>query len=182
MTATIDGTGSLTKLGTGMVILAGSNSYTGGTLVSAGTLQGTTDSLQGNITDNASLVFNQSVDGGYDGTIQGTGSLTKAGAGTVTFTGENNYSGGTTIGAGVLQLGDSGNQGSIVGAVVANGSGGFTVANADTTGDHVHHRQRYRGGPVPGHQQRRQRRHRHQRHTRPRPSPHSSTRAGSARA
>ena len=42
------------------MILAGSNSYTGGTLVSAGTLQGTTDSLQGDITDNANVTFDQS--------------------------------------------------------------------------------------------------------------------------
>ena len=158
----ITGTGSLTKLGAGTVILTGSNSYEGGTR-SAGTLQGTTDSLQGDITDNARPVFDQSADGSYDGTIQGTGSLTKAGAGQVIFTGDNDYTGGTTIGAGVLQLGDSGHQASFVGAVVANGTGGSRwrmptpPAITSITANN--------GAAIRllGHEQRRQRHHRHER-------------------
>ena len=130
----IDGTGSLTKLGTGTVILAGSSSYNGGTLVSAGTLQGTAASLRGDITDNANVTFDQASDATAGSSISGSGSVTKIGAGTLIFASSNNYSGGTTVNAGVLQLGDSGNQPSFGGAVVANGSGGFTVANADTTG------------------------------------------------
>jgi autotransporter-associated beta strand protein len=39
------------------VTLSGTNSYTGGTTVSGGTLTGTTSSLQGNILNNAAVAF-----------------------------------------------------------------------------------------------------------------------------
>ena len=48
-------------------MLTGANDYSGGTAVFGGVLQGTTTSLQGDITDNASLVFDQSTTGTYDG-------------------------------------------------------------------------------------------------------------------
>ena len=122
------GRGSLTKLGTGKVILTGTNSYGFGTTVSGGILQGDTDSLQGSIVDNANVTFDQAADGTFSGNISGSGSLTKTGAGTLIFNSNNNYSGGTTIEDGLLQIGDANNQVSFAGAVVANGGGGFTVA------------------------------------------------------
>ena len=63
----MSGTGSLLKNGTGTLILSGTNSYTGGTTVSGGILQGTTTSLQGNILNNATVVFNQTGSGTYAG-------------------------------------------------------------------------------------------------------------------
>jgi autotransporter-associated beta strand protein len=59
----------------------------------------------------------------------GGSALTTAGAGTIVLTSTNNsYSGGTTISAGMLQLGDGTvNNGSVVGAVVNNGE--LLVAN-----------------------------------------------------
>ena len=84
-------------------MLTGTNSYSGGTAVLGGVLEGTTSSLQGDITDNASLIFDQSATGSYGGTIDGTGSLTKLGIGTVTLPGSNSYTGGTLVGAGALQ-------------------------------------------------------------------------------
>ena len=82
----ISGTGSLTKTGTGTMILTGANTYTGGTTISAGTLQigngGTTGTVAGNIVDNAALVFNRTDTLTYAGVISGTGSLTKFGTGT----------------------------------------------------------------------------------------------------
>ncbi len=98
----ISGTGGITQSGTGNVTLSGANTYSGGTTVSAGTLTGTTTSLQGNITDNAALVFDQATDGTYAGVISGTGTLTKSGTGNVTLSGANTYSGGTTVSAGTL--------------------------------------------------------------------------------
>ena len=47
----------------------------------------------------------------------GTMRLTKAGTGTMILSGDNSYTGGTTISAGTLQLGDGGTSGSIVGNV-----------------------------------------------------------------
>jgi len=85
--------------------LTGVNTYTGGTTVSAGTLQGNTVSLQGNITDDAILVFDQALPGTYGGVISGGGSLTKQNVGTLTLSGVNTYSGTTTIASGTLQLG-----------------------------------------------------------------------------
>jgi outer membrane autotransporter protein len=96
------------------------------TTVSAGALQigagGTTGSIAGNVTDNASLAFNRSDDLGFAGVISGTGSLTKLGAGTLTLTGANTYTGSTTISAGTLQIGNGGTTGSITGNVTDNGA------------------------------------------------------------
>ena len=126
----ISGTGSVTKLGTGTVTLSGANSYSGGTTISAGALQGDTTSLQGNITDNASLIFGQAVDGTYAGVVSGTGSLTKQGAGTLTLSGINTYSGGTTISAGALQI----NAGNLTGNIVDNAS---LIFNQPTDGTYA---------------------------------------------
>ena len=51
----------------------------------------------------------------------GSGSVLKTGSGTITLTGENTYTGGTTIEEGTLQLGDGGTTGSIVGNVANDG-------------------------------------------------------------
>ena len=55
--------------------MTGANSYTGGTMVMAGMLQGTTTSLQGNIINNATVFFNQSGAGTYAGAMSGSGAL-----------------------------------------------------------------------------------------------------------
>ena len=118
------------------MILAGSSSYSGGTLVSAGTLQGTTASLQGDITDNASLVFDQGTTGTYAGDISGTGSLTKLGTGTLILAGSNSYAGGTLVGAGTLQ----GTTDSLQGDITDNASLVFDQATTGThAGDHLRH-------------------------------------------
>ena len=103
LSGAISGTGALTKDGTGDLVLSGTNSYTGGTTISAGTLQGTTTSLQGNITNNSVLAFDQSTTGTYTDIISGSGSVQKSGTGTAIITGSNTYTGGTTISAGTLQ-------------------------------------------------------------------------------
>ncbi len=81
LTGQVTGAGLLTKTGAGTLILSGSNDRTGGTTVSGGTLQGTTTTLTGDITDNANVTFDQSTAGSYGNVITGSGSLTKSGAG-----------------------------------------------------------------------------------------------------
>lgn len=100
-------TASLTKAGTGTLTLTGANTYAGGTTISGGTLQigngGTTGSILGNVTNNSALVFNRSNDLTFGGTISGTGSLTKEGAGILTLTAAS-YTGATNVNAGKLTL------------------------------------------------------------------------------
>lgn len=124
----ISGTGSLTKLGTGALTLSGSNNYSGGTTVSAGSLIGTTTSLQGNITNHAAVTFDQGSDGTYAGNMTGSGSLTKSGAGNVTLSGTNSYSGGTTVSAGTL----TGTTSSLQGAITNDASVAFDQASNGT--------------------------------------------------
>lgn len=104
----LSGTGGLTKTGAANLTLAGANSYTGGTTVSAGTLTGTTTSLQGAIVNNAAVVFDDAAGGTYAGDLSGTGSVTVDGGGTFTFTGTNTYSGATNVNAGTLVTGPTG--------------------------------------------------------------------------
>ena len=61
-------------------------------------------------------------DSTYTGVISGSGSLVKTGVGTLTFTTDHTYSGGTTLSAGTLVLGTGGTNGSVVGNVVNNGA------------------------------------------------------------
>jgi autotransporter-associated beta strand protein len=115
LASAITGTGGLTKLGLGTLILGGANSYSGGTIVSGGLLQGTTSSLQGNIANNATVVFNQSGSGTYAGSISGTGSVSIAGGGMVSFTGASIYTGPTTVAGSSLLV-----NGSLASAVTAD--------------------------------------------------------------
>lgn len=130
----INGGGSLTKGGAGTIILTGSNSYFGGTTINSGTLQigngGTTGSISGNITNNSALVFNRSDDLSFSGNISGFGSVTKSGAGALLITGDHSYSGGLTVSAGYLQIGNGGTTGSVSGNIVNNAIVDF--ARSDT--------------------------------------------------
>jgi autotransporter-associated beta strand protein len=124
----MSGTGSLTKQNTGTLILTGANTYTGGTAVTAGSLQGNTTSLQGAIVNNSQVVFDQATAGTFSGVISGSGALTKQNAGTLVLTGTNTYTGGTTVASGTLQ----GNTTSLQGAIVNNSQVVFDQATDGT--------------------------------------------------
>ena len=129
----ISGTGAVQQNGGGTTILAAANSYAGGTTINAGVLQlgngGATGSIVGNVLNNATLVFNRSNIYQFDGEISGTGAVQQNGGGTTILTAANSYAGGTTISAGVLQLGDGGTTGSIVGNVLNNATLVFNRSN-----------------------------------------------------
>ncbi len=129
----ISGGGRLRKEGEGLVQLVGTNTYDGGTQVIAGTLSGTTDSLQGGIgiSANATLLFDQDSNGSFDGELAGTGNLIKDGTGAVTLTGDaSNFTGQTDILAGVLAV-----NGSLGGNITVSGGalkGTGTFGNVTT--------------------------------------------------
>jgi len=87
-----------------------------------GSLVADTQSLVTDVTDNATLVFDQAVDGIYAGIVSGSGNLVKQGEGTLTLTGNSNYTGGTTITAGTLQIGNGSTDGAIIGDVANAGT------------------------------------------------------------
>ncbi|WP_395737164.1 beta strand repeat-containing protein [Prosthecobacter sp.] len=138
ISAVISGTGTVNQIGAGTTTLSASNSYTGVTTISAGTLQlgtgaggSTTGSIasSSSIVNNATLTFNRSNSSTLGVVISGTGAVNVIGSGTIILTSSNTYTGVTTISAGTLQLG-SGTGGSSAGSIV--GTGGI-VNNATLT-------------------------------------------------
>ncbi|KQP30535.1 hypothetical protein ASF49_13575 [Methylobacterium sp. Leaf104] len=115
----IGGTGSLTKAGTGTLVLTGTNTYAGGTTIAGGTLVASAAGLgSGAIVDNASLILDQAGDATLANAIAGSGLLTKAGAGSLSLTGTSSFSGATGVAQGRLAV-----NGSLAGSVVTVGSG-----------------------------------------------------------
>ncbi len=136
---------SVIKSGTGTQILAGTNTYTNSTTISGGTL--VISGLLGNgsyaasITNNASLAFSNSASQTLSGVISGSGTLTKAGPGTLTLSQANSYSGGTTITGGTVQISAGGSAG---GSTAGLGTGTVSIASGaqltyylSTTGSHT---------------------------------------------
>src|SRR3546814_18084596 len=77
--------------------------FNAGTLFIGG--GGTTGSVVSSIFNNfGTLGFNRSNSLTYAGTIVGTGAVNQVGAGTTTLTGNNSYTGATTISAGTLRI------------------------------------------------------------------------------
>jgi autotransporter-associated beta strand protein len=77
--------------------------------------------------DNASTTFGGVLENGTS-VLQ----LIKSGTGTLTLTGANTYTGGTTIAAGTLQLGNGGTSGSVTGDVTDNGTLAFNRSDSVT--------------------------------------------------
>ncbi len=132
---TLSGSGSLVKNGTGELTLSGDNTYSGGTTITGGTLTADhADSLgSGDIANNGVL---QVGEGELKNTLSGTGSLVKIGTGELTLSGDNTYSGGTTIDDGVLIAANvnalSGGDVDNSGTLMLDANGAFELANVTT--------------------------------------------------
>ena len=152
---TIGGVGGLTKLGAGTLVLTAANTFSGGMLLSAGTLSLANNQALGTgaLTTTGSVVdyvdgvtianpiivnsnttqlqvtTGTATQGGVISEHNGPRPLEKIGAGTLVLTAPNTYSGPTTISAGTLVLGNGGTSGSILGNVVDNGT--FAVNRSD---------------------------------------------------
>ncbi|RJI92722.1 fibronectin-binding autotransporter adhesin ShdA [Salmonella enterica] len=132
---TLSGTGSLVKIGTGELTLNGDNDYSGGTTIDDGVLiADNADSLgTGAVANNGVL---QVGEGELKNTLSGTGSLVKIGTGELTLTGDNDYSGGTTIDDGVLIAANvnalSGGDVDNSGTLMLDANGAFELANVTT--------------------------------------------------
>ncbi|EAY7840497.1 autotransporter outer membrane beta-barrel domain-containing protein, partial [Salmonella enterica] len=135
-TNNISGSGQVVKSGDETLTLSGANSYTGGTTISGGTLVASNvEALgSGDVTDNATLEMNTG--GDFDNAISGSGQVVKSGDKTLTLSGANSYTGGTTISGGTLVAsnvealgsGDIDNYASLQ----LNASGQFVTANLTT--------------------------------------------------
>ena len=173
ISATVGGTGGLVKSGTGTLTLTGANTYTGGTTVDGGTLSIADGALGGGdvtLAEGTTIKFNGSsftttndfhitgdpvfdVASGTTQTVSGViddatgptnpGVVEKTGAGTLLLSGANTYSGGTTIAAGILQIGTdsvfntpgdpaSGIVSSAIGTGTLTFGGGTLQAGSDT--------------------------------------------------
>jgi autotransporter-associated beta strand protein len=109
---------TVTKNGVGKWVLTGTNTYSGVTTLAAGMLQvgagGASGAIgSGSVVNDGSIDFNRTGTLTVSGTISGTGSVTNDGTGTVILANNNTYSGGTTINAGTLQVGNGGATGSL---------------------------------------------------------------------
>ena len=145
-TATINsvlaGSGGIRKTDLGTLVLNGNNTYSGGTSVSAGTLQVAQDASMGATETALTLgggtlrygtAFNtprevKLADGGgtldtngFDvlllNSVTGSGDLTKTGAGALALTQDSTFQGTTVINAGTLQLGNGSTGGSVKGNI-----------------------------------------------------------------
>jgi fibronectin-binding autotransporter adhesin len=127
------GNRALIKYGIGTLTIAGDATYTGGTIINAGTLQlgngGTSGSILGDVINNGIFAINRSDIFTFGGVISGTGAFQQNGTGSTVLTAANTYTGGTTINAGTLQLGNGGPSGSILGDVLNNGI--FAINRSD---------------------------------------------------
>ena len=119
--------GSLTKMGSGTLIIANNNTYTGPTDIQAGTLQigdgGATGSIgTGPVNIGSTLAFNRSDSITVNSALGGTGGVTQSGTGTLTLAVANTFQGNLTVNAGTVRLNTA-----------ASGGGGTITINSNAT-------------------------------------------------
>ncbi|MEM5310118.1 autotransporter outer membrane beta-barrel domain-containing protein [Paraburkholderia sp. JHI869] len=122
----------LQKTGTSTWALTGTGTATTPWSIQQGTLQigngGTSGSVIGNITDNATLAFDRSDVFAFDNLVSGTGAVNQVGSGTTILTAANTYTGETNVLTGTLAIGDAAHTNASI------ASGLTTVATGATLG------------------------------------------------
>lgn len=83
----LHGDGALIKDDLGTLVLSGNNSYSGDTIVRAGTLVGNAQSIRNNIGNNGHVIFNEDYDAIFEGSMYGRGTMEKLGSGALTLAG-----------------------------------------------------------------------------------------------
>lgn len=131
----VTGEGQIVKSGSDELIVTGDNNYSGGTTISGGTLTADhADSLGSGDIDNSGVL--KVGEGELENTLFGSGSLVKTGTGELTLSGDNTYSGGTTIDDGVLIAANvnalSGGDVDNSGTLMLDANGAFELANITT--------------------------------------------------
>jgi autotransporter-associated beta strand protein len=132
----ISGSGTFEQAGTGTLSLTGTNTFSGLTKVSSGTLQlgnnTTTGSVAGNIENNSHLSFYRSNSFTFSNLISGTGDVDKRGSGIMTLASVQTYTGGTSVSQGTLRLGGNDRLAS-TGSLFVFGGATFDLANFSQT-------------------------------------------------
>ncbi|MBN9007993.1 MAG: autotransporter domain-containing protein [Rhizobiales bacterium] len=131
----------ITNYAGGVVDFSGSTGPAGDGHLTAGAIAGVGDFYLGSNTLTLHGGFNATVSGvisdcGAGGAACNTpgatgGALVKSAGGTLTFTGANTYTGGTTVNAGLLALGNAAAKGSVVGGVTVGSGGILQLINTD---------------------------------------------------
>jgi autotransporter-associated beta strand protein len=116
ISAPLAGTTGFTKSGAGTLTLAGTNTYSGTTVISAGTLN-----------------YNNPGSQTVSGSISGSGALTQS-SGTLTLSADNTYTGGTTVNGGTLNLAIGGGTGAIRNNLTINSGANVNLTVGDALG------------------------------------------------
>ena len=130
----ISGSGAISETGAGTFVIMGSDTYSGTTTISAGTLQIGPGGTPGpnTLADNSVLQLNRPDSFTLINSVSGSGVLVQSGTGTATLTGLNSYGGGTRVNAGNIVF-SSINSVPGSGTVLINQAGAVNVSGAFST-------------------------------------------------
>ncbi|WP_264385312.1 autotransporter family protein [Siccibacter colletis] len=128
---------------TGALTLGGDVTNKGGSLIDSGaslqlgTGSGSNASLEGDVENNGTLIFNQAEDYTWANAITGSGDVVKQDANTLTLSGNNSYTGNTELEAGTTLVAE----GATLGATGSSGTvtinSGATLASAGTVNSNI---------------------------------------------